>query len=333
MDWISVLLPTHNAEATLPEALACLRSQRGLDARLEIVLADDGSTDRTLAVANNAAAADPRMRVLPLPHRGIAATLNAALAQARGNLVARMDADDLCSADRLSLQLRHLRRHPCLDVVGTGVRMFPPEAVSPNMRAYLAWQNRLLIHRALVRNLLVESPLTHATALFRRDALERIGGWRPVPGPEDVDLWLRGAEAGWRFGKVNRVLYLWREHPARLTRTDPRMSRDAFRRLALDAAARWIPPSTAVVLWGWGESLTAWRAGLESRGARVTALAVNPRRLRGGTETPSLPQASRTSRGEPTWLLAYGARRSRRTLSLWLARRGARPGIHYRFVS
>ena len=334
-----MLLPVHDAVVTLADAVRSVRGQTGFESDLEIVIADDGSGDGSLEVARAEARRDARVRVLDLPHRGLVPTLNTALAEARGEYIARMDADDLSDENRLGCQLRHLQRHPRLDVVGTGVRLFPGHAVTPNMLSYIRWQNRLVIHRAIEENLLVECPLTHPTALFRGRSLSALGGWRDVDGPEDMDLWLRGARAGWRFGKVNRVLYHWRESDDRMSRRDSRYSRIAFQRLALDACAAALEKDTEVVLWGWGNSLDIWEQGLRSRGIRVAATAVNPRSVRGGS-LPALPSSPRTvllhenkTEGGACWLLGYGTARSRNTLALHLGRRGYRSGVHYRFVS
>jgi len=342
---VSVLLPARDAEATVLESLDCLCRQQGLGDGMEIIVVDDGSLDGTLDLLHAAASRNPCIRILALPRSGIAHSLNQGLSHARGRYVARMDADDLCSENRLALQLRYMARHPHVDVVATAVKMFPENAVTPGMRRYLAWQNRWLTHGALERNLFVECPLAHASSLFRREALEKIGGWRGVDGPEDLDLFLRGASAGWRFGKVNRVLYDWRERPGRTSRRDPRLRRYAFRRLALDAFARRAPRSLPIQLWGWGRSLEEWDEGLRARGYRVHSDFVNPRAIRRGESLPARPdpdtvwglrlahQTSPPPGIRAVWLLAYGATRSHDTLDLRLRSEGYRPVRHYRLVS
>jgi glycosyltransferase involved in cell wall biosynthesis len=342
---VSVLLPTRDAEETVLESLDCLCRQKGLEEGMEIIVVDDGSLDGTLDLLHAAARRNPCIRILALPRAGIVHSLNEGLSHAHGRFIARMDADDLCSEDRLSLQLRHMARHPHVDVVATAVRMFPEHEVTPGMRRFLAWQNRWFTHGALERNLFVECPLAHASSLFRREALETIGGWRGVDGPEDLDLFLRGAAAGWRFGKVNRVLYHWREHPGRTSRRDPRLRRYAFRRLALDAFARRAPRSLPVRLWGWGRSLEEWDEGLRARGYRVHSDPVNPRVIRRGEALPARPdpatvwglrlsqQSSPPPGIQAVWLLAYGATRSHDTLDLRLRSEGYRPVHHYRLVS
>jgi len=301
---LSVILPVRNAEATLGRALRCLRRQRAPGMPLEIVVVDDGSTDASAAVAEREAARDPRIRVLRREPGGLPTALNAGLSAARGAWIARMDADDLCAHDRFAAQLAEAARG--CDVVGTRVRMFPARAVTPGMRRFLAWQNALVTHEAMTGHLYVETPLMNASALFRRDALERIGGWRVFDGPEDLDLFLRGREAGWRFGKVPRDLYFWRERETRLTRTDPRYRRDAFRRTALESLLRTLPAESAVTLWGWGESYDYWLRALRTADRGVEGARVNPRAVRGGGPVPPA--------GPGTLALAYGTEPSRRTM-------------------
>src|SRR5512132_625744 len=90
---VSILVPAFNAETTLAETLqSALASSYP---NLEVVLVDDGSTDATATMAETLAGRDGRVRVYRQPHRGVSAALNFGLSQARGEYVARLDADDL----------------------------------------------------------------------------------------------------------------------------------------------------------------------------------------------------------------------------------------------
>ncbi|MFN7135207.1 MAG: glycosyltransferase family 2 protein, partial [Myxococcales bacterium] len=100
---VSVLLPVRNAEPWLEEALGSLRAQTFPD--YELIAVDDGSTDRSAAILARAAAEDPRIRVVPGPAKGISAALNAGLVHCTGELVARMDADDVALPKRFERQL------------------------------------------------------------------------------------------------------------------------------------------------------------------------------------------------------------------------------------
>src|SRR5262249_29608299 len=161
-----------------------------------------------------------------------------------------------------------LARDPKLDAVGSRLRPFPTSAVGVGMKRYVSWHNRLLSHDEMARERWVESPLAHATAMVRREALERVGGWRERGWPEDVDLWMRLFERGARFAKLPRTLYAWRQHPASATRRDPRYHADRFLALRLHYLLRRF--SRRGPLWltlvGTGTSGERWRKALMGRG-------------------------------------------------------------------
>jgi glycosyltransferase involved in cell wall biosynthesis len=105
---VSVLLPVWNAAATLPECVESLLAQSLRE--IEVVAVDDGSTDGSREWLLARARAEPRLRVLARPHRGLVAALNPAARAARAPFLARMDADDVAHRERLRLQLSRLRR-------------------------------------------------------------------------------------------------------------------------------------------------------------------------------------------------------------------------------
>jgi GT2 family glycosyltransferase len=167
---------------------------------------------------------------------------------------------------------------------------------------------------------LIDSPLAHGTAMLRRDALERVGGWRDRAWAEDVDLWLRLIDGGARLAKLPRTLYAWRQHATSATRSDPRYGRDRYRALRRAALERGVlRRAAAVTLVGVGESLASWRRELDRAGRRVRA--VEARSLR------DLPLA-----GRPMVLVfgAFAAREARRRV---LIEHGLREGRDFVFVA
>jgi hypothetical protein len=214
--------------------------------------------------------------------RGLVPALNAGLALARAPLVARMDADDLALPSRLELQAATLAAEPSIAVLGSRVCLLgDPGRPNPGMRAYLEWQNGLVDHESITRDLLVESPLVHPSVMLRTARLRALGGYRDCGGPEDYDLWLRGHAAGWRFAKRPETLLLWRDAPARLTRVDPRYAPARFQALKLEALRRGpLSGGRAVVLWGAGRIGKAWSRSLAGAGLRVAAFVeVDPARI------------------------------------------------------
>lgn len=263
---VSVLLPAWNAAATLPACLASLARQT--ERRWECVLADDGSDDATLEVARAAARADARIRVLAFPHRGLVATLNAALEHCRGRWVARMDADDLMHRDRLAAQLALFAREPQLVAAGCHVRLFPRARLGPGLRAYERWLASIDSSQRLHEDALVESPLAHPTWMVRRATL-RAFGYRDLGWAEDYDLLLRLLASGQAVGVVPRRLVSWREHPRRLTHTDAAYRIERFTACkAHFLASGFLDGRDEYVLWGYGHTGRALRRALLEHGKR-----------------------------------------------------------------
>src|SRR3989337_2418488 len=96
---ISVLMPCYNAASTMDEAVESILDQTFMD--LELIAVDDGSTDDTRRHLQTWAQQDRRVVVLPRSHGGLVDALQAGLSACRAPLVARMDADDRSSPDRL----------------------------------------------------------------------------------------------------------------------------------------------------------------------------------------------------------------------------------------
>ncbi|HEX7091196.1 MAG TPA: glycosyltransferase [Longimicrobiales bacterium] len=228
MPRVSVLLPCRNAAAHLPEAIASLEAQTYAD--FEVLAVDDGSTDATAALLEAWAARDGRVRVLRAPPRGLVPALASALDAAAGELIARMDADDIAEPDRLARQVALLDASPDVVACGTRVRYFPRAAVRDGVRRYEQWLNALTEPEELARDIFVECPIAHPALVVRRAALLAVGGYRDPGWPEDYDLVLRLWAAGGRLANVPAVLLRWRERPDRTSRTDPRYAADAFRR-------------------------------------------------------------------------------------------------------
>jgi teichuronic acid biosynthesis glycosyltransferase TuaG len=104
---VSVVTPAWNAAATLPATLASVAAQTFAD--WELLVADDGSTDATPALAAAWAARDPRIRLLPGPHEGPAGARNRAIRAARGRFIAFLDADDRWRPEKLARQLAFMQ--------------------------------------------------------------------------------------------------------------------------------------------------------------------------------------------------------------------------------
>jgi glycosyltransferase involved in cell wall biosynthesis len=225
---VSVVLPYKNEARWLPDALISLKRQT-LE-RFEVVLVNDGSTDDSPAIVNGFCLSDRRFRSVDAAGAGLVDALNTGLDAARGEWVARLDADDFCHPERLALQLAMAQTLGERCVVSCMVRCFPERAVSAGYRGYEKWLNTLCTHDLISRDIFVESPIAHPSAFFNREAVIEAGGYRELGLPEDYELWLRLWSLGFRFEKVPRVLLGWRERPDRFSRRSPCYSLSSFYR-------------------------------------------------------------------------------------------------------
>lgn len=289
---VSVLVPCRDAAAWLDQAVMSLLAQTFSD--FEIVAIDDGSRDATRALLDRWAARDSRLRVLESGGAGIVAALCAGLDQARGELVARMDADDVAHPERLSAQVELLDRQPDVAACGTRVRYFPNDVVRDGARRYEAWLNALTTPEAIVRDAYVECPIAHPTLMARRSVLDAVGGWRDPGWPEDYDLVLRILSAGHALASVPRVLLDWRERSDRLSRTDTRYAADAFRRCKAHHLARTRLRGRRVLMVGAGPVGKAFARALRTEGVKLAAfIDVDPRKI--GQSVHGVPVESRTA--------------------------------------
>jgi glycosyltransferase involved in cell wall biosynthesis len=237
---ISVVLPARNAAATLPAALDSLAGQTLPD--FEVIVVDDGSDDggATRDVAAAYAGRDHRFRLVTRPHGGIVAALAAGLGNARGHLIARMDADDVCHPRRLELQARRLEAHPEVGLVSCRVAFGGDPAAARGYRSHIDWCNSLTTPTDIRLGIFRESPLPHPSVLFRRELIDRHGGYRQGDFPEDYELWLRWLEAGVVMDKLPECLLDWNDPPNRLSRADPRYHAEAFFRIKAGYLARYL---------------------------------------------------------------------------------------------
>lgn len=240
---VSVLVPVRDAEAYLEEALRSLAEQTHED--VEVIVVDDGSRDGSGEIAREWALRDRRFRVVRQEPRGFVVASQRAGLEARGRYVAAMGADDVARPRRLEVQLAVLEEEG-LDACGGGVAYFPDP--TDGLRRYERWLNSLTTVEAAQRDLFVECPIGHPTLFARAGAV----AYRPVDWPEDYDLVLRLWAAGGRFRNVEEPVLDWRDHPARLARTDPRYSLAAFARCKAHYLRRHVLHGRPALVWGAG---------------------------------------------------------------------------------
>lgn len=295
MPRVSVVLPVFNAAATVARALESIRAQTWHD--WELVAVDDGSTDETKAILDRRARHDARVRVVTQDHAGVAFAANAGIAAARGELIARMDADDVAHPERLARQVALLDGDATLGVASSLVEFGGDRAARAGYALHVDWLNSLVTPEEIALNRFVESPVANPSVLFRRELVERHGAFRHGNFPEDYELWLRWLDAGVRIAKVPATLLTWHDGPGRISRTDPRYAPEAFFRTKSGWIARELARTAGgreIFVWGAGRHTRKRAAHLADHGVRIAGyIDVDARKTGrglGGTGVPVLAE-------------------------------------------
>lgn len=321
---VSILLPARNAAGTIDLAVKSLLTQTFTD--FELIALDDGSTDDTGERLRVHARADVRVQVHAGPGKGLIPALELGRTLCKGELLARMDADDESLPQRLEKSVDALDADPSLAGVGTGVEIFrddhPP---SPNFIGYGQWLSSLITPELLFREALVESPLCHPSVMLRRAVLDDVGGWRDGDFPEDWELWLRLLERGHKLTCLPEVLHRWRDSEQRLTRTDARYRREAHLAIKSDFISRRLGNERGLILWGAGEVGLKVSRLLRAKGHRIEQFVeLHPRKIGRKLEgIPAIAPGELAPPNERTHLLAtVGAKGARAEIREWLVTRG-----------
>lgn len=225
---VSVVMSVYNSSRYLESAIDSILGQTYDD--FEFLVINDGSTDDTQKIL--ASYDDPRIVVLDNKRNlGLAASLNRGVSIARGEYIARQDADDVSYPQRLTNQVAYLDAHPQVGVVGTTT-----EWIDDDNNVVRVWRQPTgnpAIHETLLKHCC----LIHGSTMFRRRCFEEMGGYNSAMRTgQDYDLWLRMSDS-WDMGCLAEVLYKYRWHPGMISTTRQK-EQERNAEIALDRAIR-----------------------------------------------------------------------------------------------
>jgi glycosyltransferase involved in cell wall biosynthesis len=180
---ISVVMPVHNAEKYITEALDSIIQQTFTD--FELIVIDDGSTDRSSTIIESYAKKDRRVIVHRQDNCGLILSLNRGCSLARGRYIARMDADDVSLPERFERQLDYLERHPHIGLLGTWIQDIGPNGEQgpvwplPTTPALIPWF------------LMFGNCIAHPSVMGSRELIQSLDYRTEATHVEDYDLWCR----------------------------------------------------------------------------------------------------------------------------------------------
>lgn len=213
---VSVIIPVYNGEDFVLATIKSALTQTWTN--LEVIVVDDGSCDTTLSLLQRCAATEPRLRIIPRANGGVARARNHALAAAQGDFIAPLDADDLWEPTKIELQMQRLAE--CGEdtaMIYTGWVWIDPHGMIVDRSPHWTFEG-------WVFDQLLEINFTGnaSVPLFRRQALEQIGGYNPAladasaGGCEDWEVALRIARHH-RVSFVPEALVGYRRRPGSMS--------------------------------------------------------------------------------------------------------------------
>ncbi len=202
---ISVILPVYNTERYLREAVDSILTQTFTD--FELILINDGSTDRSGDICREYAGRDPRIVLIDRPNGGLASALNDGIAKARAPLIARMDADDIAMPERFACQYAHMMEHPQIAVLGSAIQWINETGEVTTLRSFPTTP------REIEKSIVFAHPVAHPAVIMQKSAVLKAGGYRAAfMHAEDYELWLRVIALGYDIANLPQPLLNYRIH-------------------------------------------------------------------------------------------------------------------------
>ena len=207
---ISVIMPVYNGEKYLRQAIESILAQTFSD--FEFLIIDDGSSDGSAEILREYQVRDPRIIVhTQKENAGIITALNNGINLARGEYIARMDADDISLPERLERQVEFLETHPEVSVLSGSIQVIDQQGNRISTRNLPRTKN------LIIWSLCFFCPIVHPAVMVRREVLINIGGYRTVwSHAEDYDLWER-LSGKTQFANLPQLILRLRKHKSNIT--------------------------------------------------------------------------------------------------------------------
>lgn len=275
---ISILMPVRNAAPFLTECLHSIISQT--ETHWELLAVNDGSSDNSKAILEQFAQADKRICLLENDGNGIIDALRLAYSKSNGQLISRMDADDVMPPVKLETLKRNLLSFGIKHLAIGQVKYFSDEGLKDGYRYYEKWLNGLTANGSNYSDIYRECVIPSPCWMVFREDLDECGAFSSDVYPEDYDLCFRFYGNGLKPIPCSEVLHHWRDHSFRSSRNDPNYADNRF----LDLKLHWFlkldyQPQKTLVVWGAASKGKALAKGLLAAGVDFRWMCNNPNKI------------------------------------------------------
>lgn len=205
---VSVIMPALNAERYIEESIASVLNQSYKN--IELLIVDDGSTDKTVHIINNMVKADARIKHLKNPGKGVSAARNFGIKTAKGNYITFLDSDDIYHPETIRLRAEYLDNNPNVKAVFCEIRLTDPHL---NEIGWIIPGKPVVAFPDFHGNA-VQTP----TLMFHADIIKLVGFDESFTNGEDWLCWQRIARMGIEYHRVQGCYVLYRQHNSTVLR-------------------------------------------------------------------------------------------------------------------
>jgi len=204
---VSVIMPVYNAEKYLADAIESILGQTYEN--FELIITNDGSNDGSEKIIKNYAEKDNRICVISRENRGLVYTLNEQLDKAHGKFIVRMDADDISEKERIEKQVHYMESNGDIYLAGSYYDlMIEPNTEEELIKEAVKGQKKInSFTDDIPQHMFMGYILLHGTWIFKKELVDRLGGYKEYDHCEDGEFLFRVLSNGYKIGVVPEKLF------------------------------------------------------------------------------------------------------------------------------
>ena len=275
---VSILMPVKNTVQFLKECVDSIISQS--ETHWELIAIDDHSTDDSLSILEEYSSRDKRIRVFQNNGMGIIEALRLAYSKSKGELITRMDSDDIMTTNKLRVLKTNLLKSG-KGYIGVGlVKYFSEKPLGEGFKKYEAWLNGLACEGRNFEEIYKECTIPSPCWMVYRDDLDSCEAFKPNRYPEDYDLAFRFYLKGLKPIPCDTILHYWRDYSSRTSRTHIHYADNTFLNIKADYFLKLDFDETKnLVIWGAGAKGKTMAKKLLEKGIEFYWICDNPKKI------------------------------------------------------
>jgi len=275
---VSILIPFKNTESFLPECLQSIVDQSYQN--WEVLAVNDNSDDSSRTIVDEFIKKDRRIRVFENEDSGIIPALRKAYSESKGELITRMDSDDIMTQNKLKVMVESLLEFGKGHLAVGQVKYFSDRGISDGYARYEKWLNGLTEKGTNYSEIYKECVIPSPCWMAYREDFDICGAFKPNRYPEDYDLTFRFYEKGLKYIPCNQILHNWRDYDTRTSRTSEHYAQNYFLDIKLYYFLKLdFDRTRPLAVWGAGNKGKSIAKGLQERNIEFYWLCDNPKKI------------------------------------------------------